>query len=527
MLENHTAQPLHEEYLKGGGEMGQLTRAYNWTKTPLGNPDTWSHSLLTTVSIILRSKFPMFLWWGNELTQFYNDAYRPSMGNNGKHPKALGQEGAECWPEIWPVIKPLIDQVMAGGESTWSENQLIPIYRNNRLEDVYWTFSYSKVDDEPGKPGGVLVICSETTEQVNTLNQIAKAEEMLRCSIASANAGTWIMDTKTREFKASDRLKELYGLAADEPMTAGDAIAHIDGAYRDKVALALEETLTNNVDFNIEYPVIAHDDQTVRWLRSFGKLYANAHGELTHFSGLAIDITEQKHDELRKNDFIGIVSHELKTPLTSLTAYLQVLKSKLKAEADPFTTAALNKALAQVKKMGTMVNGFLNLSRLETGKIHIDKEHFRLDSLIEERIEDILLAISGYEITFAACEQVIVFADREKIGSVITNLLSNAVKYSPKGKKIELKCSQENGIVKVEIKDEGMGIKPHDLAHLFERFYRVESKHTHNISGFGIGLYLSAEIIERHQGKIWVESKSGIGSTFYFNLPITSNSALD
>ena len=124
-------------FLQGGGEMGELTRAYNWESTVLGSPDKWPLSLLTTVSIILKSRFPMFLWWGAELIQFYNDAYRPSLGATGKHPKALGQKGDKCWPEIWPIIEPLISQVMAGGESTWSEDQLIPIYRNNRVEEVY------------------------------------------------------------------------------------------------------------------------------------------------------------------------------------------------------------------------------------------------------------------------------------------------------------------------------------------------------------------------------------------------------
>jgi PAS domain-containing protein len=224
----------HLQYLKDGGEMGRLTRAYNWSETTLGDPENWSLSLLTTIGIMLKSKFPMFLWWGDELIQFYNDAYRPSLGNEGKHPKALGQRGAECWPEIWPVIKPLIDQVMQGGPSTWSEDQLIPIYRNNRLEDVYWTFSYSKVDDESGKPGGVLVICSETTEKVlnfqkieNTIKEqersrkkTEKAESMLRFSIAAANAGTWNMDRNSKQFIASDRMKELYGYHSNDLMTS-------------------------------------------------------------------------------------------------------------------------------------------------------------------------------------------------------------------------------------------------------------------------------------------------------------------
>src|ERR1700743_3011578 len=129
-------------FLQGGGEMGQRIRELDWGSPPIGIPANWPPSLRTAVSIILHSGFPMFIWWGKELIQFYNDAYRPSLGNEGKHPGALGQRGEECWPEIWSVIVPLIRQILDGGPSFRAEDQLIPIYRNNRLEDVYWTFSY-------------------------------------------------------------------------------------------------------------------------------------------------------------------------------------------------------------------------------------------------------------------------------------------------------------------------------------------------------------------------------------------------
>lgn len=162
--------------IKGGGEMGQLIRAYDWSQTVLGDSENWSVSLLTSIKIILNSRFPMFIWWGRELIQFYNDAYRICLGEDGKHPKALGQKGIDCWPEIWDTIKPLIDQVMAGGESIWSDDQLIPIYRNGRMEDVYWTFSYSRIEDESEiSSGGVLVICTETTEKVKSRQQILES----------------------------------------------------------------------------------------------------------------------------------------------------------------------------------------------------------------------------------------------------------------------------------------------------------------------------------------------------------------
>jgi two-component system sensor histidine kinase VicK len=251
-----------------------------------------------------------------------------------------------------------------------------------------------------------------------------------------------------------------------------------------------------------------------------GKLYPDAEGNLSHFSGIVIDITEQKIDELRKNDFIGMVSHELKTPLTSLTAIVQMLYGKSKQNDDAFTTSALDKANTQVKKMSNMINGFLNVSRLESGKILIDKQNFVLNDLLKDMIGEIRLTVFSHVIYLLPSDPIHVNADQDKIGSVISNLLSNAVKYSPKGKTIEVKCHVTDNMVQVSVKDEGMGIKPHDTERLFERYYRVESNHTQHISGFGIGLYLSSEIIKRHNGSIWVDSESGVGSTFHFSLPL-------
>ncbi|MES2882125.1 MAG: PAS domain-containing protein, partial [Bacteroidota bacterium] len=179
-------QNINNAYLKGGGEMGELVRHFNWSQTSLGAPHTWPQSLLTTVSNLLRSRFPMFLWWGNNMIQFYNDAYRPSLGVNGKHPAALGQKGIDCWQEIWPVIYPLIEQVKNTGEATWNENQLIPIYRNGVLEDVYWTFSYSLVLNDDGNFGGVLVTCMETTESVQAHKSIEESEKRFRSMIEQA-----------------------------------------------------------------------------------------------------------------------------------------------------------------------------------------------------------------------------------------------------------------------------------------------------------------------------------------------------
>lgn len=167
MTETITPAESDIRFLSGGGELGALIRAYDWAKSSLGRPEKWPRGLKTTIRLMLSSGHPMFIWWGPDLIQFYNDPYRGSLGAD-KHPRAIGQKGRECWPEIWPIIGPQIDQVLSGRGSTWHENQLVPIMRNGKLEDVYWTYSYNPID-EPTAPngiGGVLVVCQETTRLV-------------------------------------------------------------------------------------------------------------------------------------------------------------------------------------------------------------------------------------------------------------------------------------------------------------------------------------------------------------------------
>lgn len=247
----------------------------------------------------------------------------------------------------------------------------------------------------------------------------------------------------------------------------------------------------------------------------------NKAGEIIGVSKIARDITEQKRDEQRKNDFIGMASHELKTPLTSLNALIQVLQKKLSDSNDRFVATALDKASQQTRRMTGLINGFLNISRLEAGKLDIEQRPIELNTLISENIEEASLSASNHDFIFEPGQgTIMVLADREKIGSVISNLLSNAVKYSPKGKFITIRTLVQDENVLVSVHDEGIGISQQDIEKLFERYYRVQTEHTKNISGFGVGLYLSAEIVGRHGGRIWAESEKEAGSTFYFTLPL-------
>jgi PAS domain S-box-containing protein len=354
----------------------------------------------------------------------------------------------------------------------------------------------------------------------NVVSQLTESEEKLRQAIDTGHMGTWSVDPVTYKVSISAFIKEMFGFSHDENVVTAKLLNAIDPAHRETVVTVMTDAVKSPRPSDIEFPIINALTQERKWVRATGRMFNNREGKAVEYSGMVMDVTERKLDDIRKNDFIGMVSHELKTPLTTLTAYVQLLHAKALKNADTSMSGALEKANLQVKKMSSMINGFLNVSRLESGKLHLKKERFLLNGLIETIIEEMALTSTTHTITQLPSEPIYVMADSDKIGNVISNLLSNAVKYSPLGNAVEVKCEVADNAARVSIRDEGMGIKPADLDKLFDRFYRVDNQHTRYISGFGIGLYLCAEIIKSHGGQITVESQSDAGSTFSFSLPL-------
>ncbi|MBD1364310.1 hypothetical protein IDJ77_10865 [Mucilaginibacter sp. ZT4R22] len=520
-MTNNIPPAKYHMHLQGGGEMGELTRAFDWASSPLGDPETWPQSLLTTVSIILRSKFPMFLWWGSDLIQFYNDAYRPSLGANGKHPKALGQKGEKCWPEIWPIIKPLIDQVMGGGEATWEEDSLIPIYRNNRVEDVYWTFGYSPVIDENGVPAGVLVICNETTGKVKTHQQIIDAKKELEFAVEAGELATWDLNPATNKIVGNARIKEWYGMPAENEIDLARAVNVIAGEDRNRVLEAIDKATRRGSDgnFNIDYTIIPADTGIRRVVKGVGKAVFDAEGTAIRFSGTLQDITEDRTIQLRKDEFISVASHELKTPITSLNASMQILQKLVKTEeVSDKIRLFVGKAGNNLNKLVHLLDDLLNVTKLQQGQLALNKTRFNLGDLINDSCEH-LGQEDSYPIYITGEPDVMVYADYRRIDQVLVNLVNNAIKYSPQSKKVDISYGRDNGMAVVHVQDYGIGINPEKLPHLFDRYYRVDGL-GHQFSGLGLGLYISAEIIKRHDGQISVDSVWGNGSTFSFTLPL-------
>lgn len=1036
--------------------MGQLIRSKNWSATPVGAPESWPQSLRTTLGIVLSSKVPMFLWWGPQLICFYNDAYRLFLGKDGKHPGILGMPAENAWPEIWSVIQPLIDQVLQTGETIWKEDQLIPIYRNGQMENVFWTFSYGPVTDESQQPAGILVICTDTTENVlaanrvndtvdNTNNLVAnrdtsidfinrfnESEKRFRNTVMQAPVGiavfrgpSFIVETanlvylqivgktenevvghalfdvlpEVKDFVESllqgvlltgtshttseyqvpinrfGKMEMAYFNAVFEPLKEADgrvsgvvviatevtslvkakhalaeselhfknlvmqspiamtifrtrdlviemantemveniwrkkkeevdgkklldvfpelrqqkypalmmkvfdegitireneSVAWVEGndglrkfyldyeyapLYEDdgivsgimvtvtdvtekeetrqlleveeaRLRLATEGTKLATWDLDLETGEIVHsprlaeifghppsttmlhrqmrsqlhpDDlhsivevafteamatsiynyesriiwpnQSIHWIRTRGKVIFNKEGKPQRMIGTLLDITEDKtkeaevarlaaivqssadaiisktlngtitswnqaaermfgysadeiigmsltkiippdhldeetdilkkigegltvysletqrvrkdgsfinislsispikdatgkiigaskiarditrqkqietqiaaseerfrllansmaqliwtgdtegnlnyfnqavyefsgmtfeqlhtdgwlqmihpddrdenvkrwqyavrtgedftfehrfkrrdgvyrwqlsralpqkdasgkiqiwvgtstdiHDikenEQQKDFFISMASHELKTPITSIKGYVQILLSMYKERGDEFLDKSLETVNKQIVTLTTLIADLLDLSKIKSGSLQLNKELFCLNELIEETVKEIQLIEPTCLIKFIPGGNAGVYADRGRIGQVLINFLTNAAKYSPNCKDITVRSKVAETELQVSVADSGIGISKPDQQKIFERFYRVAGKDEKTFPGFGIGLFIASEIIQRHDGKIGVESEPGKGSVFYFSLPLHHN----
>ncbi len=290
-----TYAPTAPSLIYGAGEMADRVRAFDWSKTSLGPVESWPEVLLTTVNTLLGSRHPLFLWWGEDLIQFYNDAYRPSLGRD-KHPLALGQRGSECWYEVWDQIRPQIEAVMRDGESTWNEDRYLPVYRNGRdLEDAYWTFSYSPVRNCSGKICGVLSVVSETTGRVLAQRQLTSSEERLQLALECADLGTWTYDATTNLATADAAMQRIFG----SKQASGDFdywIAFVHPEDRETTEADYRAAMKGERPYVSEYRIV-RPDGAMRWIWSKGRV-AEESGTPARMLVVVQDVTERKLAEL-------------------------------------------------------------------------------------------------------------------------------------------------------------------------------------------------------------------------------------
>lgn len=249
-------------------------------------------------------------------------------------------------------------------------------------------------------------------------------------------------------------------------------------------------------------------------------LVHNKKGKIIAAASILNDVTQQKEIESRKDDFVNMASHELKTPITSMKLYLESLTDKITKLNDQKATKILNSIKYQTKKLEELVTELLDITRIQTGKLLLSKEKFSLNDLISETVSEFQGSTPSHEIQFVNSYSTNIYADKFRIYQVLTNLLTNAIKYSPGHGKIKIGMQRNNTNVIVYVKDQGIGIRKEEYKKIFDRLYQVTSAVEKTFPGLGIGLFISKEIISKHNGSIWVESSVGKGSTFYFSLPL-------
>lgn len=259
-----------------------------------------------------------------------------------------------------------------------------------------------------------------------------------------------------------------------------------------------------------------------RWFLSRAAPQLDDFGTVTKWVGTSTDIDDMKKQDEHKNNFIKIANHELKTPVTTIKGYVQLLKKMRGDSDDKFLVNSLNTIENQINKLNLLMGELLDISRIESGKLPLYKGYFSLLKLVTETIEDIKASDQSHKINFelSGANDIEVFADKDRITQVLNNLLTNAIKYSPTSKEVNVKLFVDGDCAVVSVEDFGIGMDEPELNKIFERFYRVSGEDEVTFPGFGIGLFIVKDIIERHDGNIWVESEKQKGSKFYFSLPL-------
>ena len=520
------------EFLAGGGEMGERIRAYRWSETPLGPALSWPQGLRTALRVLLTTQHPVFIFWGPEHICFYNDAYSRSIGAE-KHPAMLGGRGRDFWGEIWTIIGPQIEQVLRGGSATWHENQLVPIIRHGQLQDVYWTYSFGPIDerDAPNGVGGVLVICTETTQQVLTERRLVAERERFaqlfeqapsfmavlrgpehRIELANPGYMRLVGDRavlgKTVAEAIPEAIPQGYVQLLDEVYQSGQAFS-ASGARYSVQPSAQEPAIERYVDF-VYQPII------------------DADGSVSGIFVEGFDTTSRKLAELalqeanrRKDEFLAMLAHELRNPLAPIRNAAEILARTLPADTDTHSVANMIKRQAQ--QLTRLVDDLLDVSRISQGRIELKKETISVAALVDQAFETVgpLFHEKQHDVALTpSYEPLYVLGDVTRLVQALVNVLTNAAKFTDHGGRIRIQTRGTAEQVVIEVADNGAGIAAELLPQIFELFVQGDRTLDRSQGGLGIGLSVVQKLVQMHGGEISAHSDgAGCGATFELRLP--------
>ncbi|WP_437297262.1 ATP-binding protein [Sorangium sp. So ce426] len=555
--------------LAGGGEMGARMRAIDWSKTPLGPVSSWPQSLKTCVRIVLTSRQPMFVWWGDSLINLYNDAYRSIVG--GKHPEALGQPASVVWREIWGQVGPRAASAMRRDEGTYDEALLLIMERNGYQEETYYTFSHSPVPNDQGGTGGILCANTDDTRRIIGERQLSLLRDLAArtadgrswedvCARSASSLATNTKDLPFALLYVVDPDRRRVRLAGSAGFERGHAAAPETIALTDASPWPLAAVLREHESCRVvEIPAHLRDLPTGAWQRPPTRAAALAispSGETGRAGVLIVGLNPfrlfdddyrgflhlvagqisasianaQAYEEEKrraealaeldraKTTFFSNVSHEFRTPLTLM---LGPLEDALASTERSLSGADLETAHRNAVRLLKLVNALLDFSRIEAGRIQASYEPTDLSALTADLASAFRSAMARAGLAFEVdCPPLPepIYVDRDMWEKIVLNLLSNALKFTFEGT-VSISLRAHGDRADLTVRDTGTGIPDRELSHLFKRFHRVQGARSRTHEGSGIGLALVHELVRLHGGTIHVTSELSVGTSFTVSLP--------
>lgn len=381
-------------------------------------------------------------------------------------------------------------------------------------------------------PDGLSVYVSDITRIKKAERKMHASELRFRDMADHAPVLIWMSDSHGNLHYFNKQWLNFTGKTMEEEVNDG----WLDGIHPEDKQFFLDTYMNSieaRIEFQIEYRLKRFDGE-YRWVFDQGTPMYEKNGNFLGYIGSCIDISDRKEIEQRKDEFISIASHELKTPVTSIKAFTQLLMSKMHSTnihkkkfsenrlTDDVAYEYLKRMDNQINNLTGLISDLLDVSKIEQGKLTFNKDMIELSDLITSVVEDIQETHKKHKIIIRQNDKVKVLGDQERIRQVLINLIDNAIKYSPGKNKVILNSVSNSHSVTVSVQDFGVGIPKEKHNKVFDRFYRVGGDKSETFAGLGLGLYITSEIMKRHGGRIWVKSKTGSGSTFSFSLPLSN-----
>jgi two-component system, chemotaxis family, CheB/CheR fusion protein len=446
----------------------------------------------------------------------------------GKGREIMGKKYFEALPELAAQgYNEVFAEVYKTGNPYYALETPVNILQNRKMELKYYNFLLYAQKNALGQTDGVGIIATEVTSQALFNKKIQESEENFRQLSELMPEKVSRSDNEGNVIYYNKSWMDYTGFSYEDLKNWGwGKVMHPEDI--EELTSLWTHSVNTGEDFEMEFRIL-NKAGAYRWHLCRSSSIKDESGSVKNWVGVTIDIQKIKEEVKRKEDFLKMVSHELKTPITSIKGYVQFLLTLFKSDSEiPVALLPVKSSLTridtQISRLTRLITEMLDLSRIESGKLELKKERFILNKLVSETVEDILHTNSTHKINVMEDHIVNVVGDRDRLGQVLINYINNAIKYSPERNEIDVHIFKPaSDQVAVSVTDFGIGISNEEQGKIFQRFYRVEGKNEEFYPGFGIGLFLCNEIIQRHGGTVKVESETGKGSVFTFLIPLDIN----